>query len=398
MELTCRVHSMLKQEKGIAESESEDEDADFEVEIEEALESDFEDVLDGIGRKRKRARRPVTRGKRRKRENVQNKVLSKGRAKAPLRPLLPYTGNVSIGERSRFSAGSAPRPWLCSAKRHSSDCGFTAHQIGQLYCLMHEHVQLLLQVYAMCILEPAMQQTAVETHRMLMELVEKREAVLSWKMSAFPDFCFRPPYIHPSIPENEGISLQRLSSETPPVDRSRDGASSTCVSSSSDPHQSGVSTESMVPVDSNSASTGNVHPASSDHFCGSFMNRNQATSFSPPQVLPQSLHSSSCEVVDSPTQVNNLHSGSVCAITLHTSSGQTKSVDNACGSESALSSSSDFLEPFPLEWVPATSGPVRSLMDVAPLALLREFTATVDQSMFLPFHSSSTLDWINSLG
>jgi len=279
LELIRPVYAALKQEKGIEESESEDEDADFEVEIEEALESDIEEGVDGIGRKRKRARRPVTRGKRRKRESVQNKVLYTGRAKAPLRPLLPYAENVLVGERSRCLAGSASRPWICGADRHPSDCWFTAHQIGQLYCLMHEHVQLLLQVYAMCILEPAMQQTAVDTHRMLMELVEKREAVLSWKMSAFPDFCFRPPYIHPSIPQNE---ISSLSSETPPVVRSRDGASSTRVSSSSGPHQSVVSTESMVPLDSNSTSTDNTYLASPYQFCGYYIKRNQAISSSSP--------------------------------------------------------------------------------------------------------------------
>lgn len=375
MELIRRVYASLKQEKGIEESESEDEDADFEVEIEEALESDLEEGVDGIGRRRKRARRPVTRGKRRKRERVQIKVLHTGRAKAPLRPLLPYaSGNVSVGERTS------------SAERH----GFTAHQIGQLYCLMHEHVQLLLQVYAMCILEPAMQQTAADTHRMLMELVEKREAILSWKMSAFPDFCFRLPYIHPSVPENEG---PRLSSETPQVVRSRDGASSSsCVSSSSGAHQSGASTDSVVPLDSNSASTGNIYPASSDQFCGSYMNGDHATSSSPPpQVLPQSPHSRSCEVVDSPTQVNNLHSGSAFVLN---SSGQTKSIDNDCGSESALSSSLAFSESLPLEWVPATSGPVRSLLDVAPLALVREFTAVVDQSMFLFITVTLSILWL----
>jgi hypothetical protein len=103
----------------------------------------------------------------------------------------------------------------------------------------------------MCILEPAMQQITVETHRMLMELVEKREAVLSWKRSAFPDFCFHPPYIHPSVPEDEA-SLSKKLLGTPEVFKSRKGASSPRVSSSSGSHRTGVSTEISVPVDSNS--------------------------------------------------------------------------------------------------------------------------------------------------
>lgn len=94
--------------------------------------------------------------------------------------------------------------------------------------------------------------------------------------------------------------------------------------------------------------------------------------------------------------MNNLHAGLASGRTLHTSSDQTKSIDNAC--ESTLSSSSSFSESLPLEWLPATSGPVRSLMDVAPLALVREFMAVVQQGMFLPFHFSSILDLVNSVG
>ena len=109
--------------------------------------------------------------------------------------------------------------------------------------------------------------------------------------------------------------------------------------------------------------------------------RTQATScVPPPQVLSRSLHSQFCEVVGSPTQVNNAGTASahtICA------SVQTKSIDNTSGSELAYSSSSAVLDAVPLEWVPATIGPVRSLLDVAPLALVREFTEVVDQSTFL---------------
>ncbi|KAG0558050.1 hypothetical protein M758_10G001000 [Ceratodon purpureus] len=321
------------------------------------------------GRKRKRGRRPVTREKRRKRKSLQNKVVRAGFAKAPLRPLLPYSGNSS-GEGSRFLAGSASRLWMGSAKKQPSCYGFTAHQIGQLYSLMHEHVQLLLQVYAMCILEPSMQQVAIDTRRMLMELVEKREAVLSWKKSAFPDFCFRPPYIHPSVTEDEVSSFQHLSSETPDVVKSRVGATSPRVISSSVSHQPGISTETSAPLDSNSTSVINVQSVSSNQLCSPYITRTPAASSS---LLPRfSLQTQSYEVVGSPAQVNN--AGSASALKMAPSSGQAKAMDNACGCELALSSSSGFLE-----WVPATAGPVRSLLDVAPLALVRKFTEVVDQ-------------------
>jgi hypothetical protein len=200
-----------KQEKETdEEEESEDEDADFEVEIEEAFESDDEG-LDQEGRKRKRPHRPETREKRRQRAKLQNKVRLLHLAKTPLRPLLPYTGsmpaNSSIAERTKIQNDRASKGWLSNAKQRPPVNGFTAHQIGQLYCLIHEHVQLLVQVFSLCILEPARQQMAIDTHRMLMELVEKRESILAWKKSAFPDFCFHPPYTHPSVAENRMLPI-----------------------------------------------------------------------------------------------------------------------------------------------------------------------------------------------
>ncbi len=128
-----------KQEKETdEEEESEDEDADFEVEIEEAFESDDEG-LDQEGRKRKRPQRPETREKRRQRAKLQNKVRLLALAKTPLRPLLPYMGGTpadsSIAERTKIQNDS--KGWFSNAKKRPPVNGFTAHQIGQLYCLIH---------------------------------------------------------------------------------------------------------------------------------------------------------------------------------------------------------------------------------------------------------------------
>jgi hypothetical protein len=125
-----------KQEKETdEEEESEDEDADFEVEIEEAFESDDEG-LDQEGRKRKRPHRPETREKRRQRAKLQNKVRLLHLAKTPLRPLLPYMGgmpaNSSIAEHTKIQNDS--KGWLSNATKRPPVNGFTAHQIGQLYC------------------------------------------------------------------------------------------------------------------------------------------------------------------------------------------------------------------------------------------------------------------------
>ncbi|CAK9860777.1 unnamed protein product [Sphagnum jensenii] len=295
-----------KQEKEIdEEEESEDEDADFEVEIEEALESDDEG-LDQEGRKRKRPHRPETREKRRQRAKLQNKVRLLGLAKTPLRPLLPYTGsmpaNSSIAERTKIQNDRASKGWLSNAKQRPPVNGFTAHQIGQLYCLIHEHVQLLLQVFSLCILEPARQQMAIDTHRMLMELVEKRESILAWKKSAFPDFCFHPPYTHPSVAENR-----------------------------------------MLPVTGQSP-LGNFPDAS-------YLPPNNETSglSTYPFLLEERQTGGSLPIPGS----------------------------NTLG---LPSSSLSFSSPTS-EWVPETSGPVRSLVDVAPLALVRDFLADIAQAV-----------------
>ncbi|KAL2652074.1 hypothetical protein R1flu_020202 [Riccia fluitans] len=184
------------------DEDDEDEDADFEFEIEEALESDYDDAS-GFTRKRRR-RRPETRENRRQRAKAQSKGTHLSQTKAPLRPLLPHTSSLSYSSSGKrnFPDG-VEQVWAPNVKKKVPVNGFTAHQIGQLYCLIHEHVQLLVQVHAMCALEPSRQQIANDTRRMLMELTDKRDVLLSWKKTAFPDFCFKPPYTHPSFTEDE---------------------------------------------------------------------------------------------------------------------------------------------------------------------------------------------------
>lgn len=78
--------------------------------------------------------------------------------------------------------------------------GFTPHQIGQLYCLIHEHVQLLIQVFSLCVLEPSRQQTASQVQGLISEMLHKHDQILAWRSVPYPGFCFHPPYIHPSVP------------------------------------------------------------------------------------------------------------------------------------------------------------------------------------------------------
>ncbi|XP_071920443.1 uncharacterized protein [Coffea arabica] len=141
------------QENDNVDDEDEENDADFELEIEEALESDIdedardeiqEEVYDVAGR------RPKTRQNRRKKASVEGNKKLLGQSKRPLRPLLP---SAPLAQRLPFSTLDG-KSFIMN---HAADFppsttdgsinGFSPHQIGQLHCLIHEHMQLLVQEY-----------------------------------------------------------------------------------------------------------------------------------------------------------------------------------------------------------------------------------------------------------
>lgn len=193
------------QENENVDDEDEDNDADFEVEIEEALESDPDETFSSKSKKEKYE----TRQRRRRKASLQNKEKCLELAKRPLRPLLPIMPNVPI-------ATIAPCSFLESASQyHSSvgqECignGFTPHQIGQLYCLIHEHLQLLIQVFSLCVFEPSKQHIASQVQELISEIIRKREQAVSGKSVPFPSFCFSPPYISSSVPD-ESESYQNM--------------------------------------------------------------------------------------------------------------------------------------------------------------------------------------------
>ncbi|KAK9674057.1 hypothetical protein RND81_12G208200 [Saponaria officinalis] len=175
------------------DDDDEDNDADFEIEIEEALESDLDDCiitshndeeLEGS------RRRPKTRQKRRPKTPAPSKKDIQGEER-PLRPLIPIV----------FSAPDASVPCLgaklVANPSHTQSLpliGFVTHQIGQLYCLIYEHVQLLIQVYSLCVLEPSRQHIAAQVKGLLSELLHKRDLVLNWRNVSYPSSCFVPQY------------------------------------------------------------------------------------------------------------------------------------------------------------------------------------------------------------
>jgi hypothetical protein len=206
---TCRDNGVV-----VAEEE------DIKQEMEEEAcngEEDGDRGIDIKSQKRKYVGEAEAKQKQQQVCKLQNELLQEGIMLAecpPPTPLPPCAGGggscvgdvqqsdhcASVAKQNQSVTHATSRARCVDAKlRQPPAVGFTAHQLGQLYSLMHEHVQLLIQVFALSILEPAQQQTAIETHHMLVDLMQSRDWMLMWKKTAFPDFCFGLPFIHPSV-------------------------------------------------------------------------------------------------------------------------------------------------------------------------------------------------------
>ncbi|XP_038903861.1 uncharacterized protein LOC120090341 isoform X2 [Benincasa hispida] len=206
------------QENETVEDEDEDNDADFEIELEEALESDVDEVTRDLTQKEndRAVRRPETRQNKRLKASVQNSKRHLGQAKRPLRPLLPILPNEPIASFSPHD-GKTLATWNAPTSRSSVNKdnlinGFAPNQIGQLYCLIHEHVQLLIQVFSICICDSSRQHIASQVHGLISEMLHKRNDVLAWKKVPFPSICFDFPSVYSSMPDevtNSSFQVQR---------------------------------------------------------------------------------------------------------------------------------------------------------------------------------------------
>lgn len=185
--------------------EDEENDADFEVEIEEALDSDADENNRGNyawQEKHKRdGRGPGTRHKRFQRASTMNKNRPLGQAKTPLRPILPFVNNTQADSPLQSHG------WQSSFSQiipHSSSPvepvrGFTSEQIGQLFCLINEHVQLLIQVFSLSAHDPIRQHIASKVQLLLLEMVDKREEALACRRVSYPAYCFDHLHAYQSI-------------------------------------------------------------------------------------------------------------------------------------------------------------------------------------------------------
>ncbi|KAG0452414.1 hypothetical protein HPP92_025078 [Vanilla planifolia] len=204
--------------------EDEDNDADFEIELEEALESDVDEATCCSTEQSKRQDReacvPETRQKKRLKESAKRKKFIVGQAKATLRPILPCISNSKRPPFPSFGWQlSSPAPFPhSSAYISGADLinGFTACQIGQLYCLIHEHVQILLQVFSVCALDPSKQHVAKDTQKLISEMVERHEMALAHLKISYPQLCFEPSNLRSSVQVDSNQTASRY--WTPVVD------------------------------------------------------------------------------------------------------------------------------------------------------------------------------------
>ncbi|XP_020095391.1 uncharacterized protein LOC109715022 [Ananas comosus] len=195
--------------------DEDENDADFEIEIEEALESDADENIENEklldDKQEEDSRRPVTRQKKRLKESAESKKCFLGQPKLPLRPILPYVAHAQVSPLPAYG-------WQFPSKNGADLAnGFTAQQIGQLYCLIHEHVQLLVQVFSVCVLDPSRQPVAVEVQKMITEMVCRREEALVSNKVPYPRTCFETPYLRSSL-DNASNQSSEFSHWMPLID------------------------------------------------------------------------------------------------------------------------------------------------------------------------------------
>lgn len=181
--------------------DDEDNDADFEIELEELLESDADEnaavktrkEYDGAGR------RPETRQNKRQKTSAQSERKTLGQVRRPLRPILPNWLNGPLASGKSLMP-EATTSFQSSASGNGLVNGFTPQQIGQLYCLIHEHVQLLIQVFSLSVVEPSQKQITSQVQSLLFEMLHKRDEVLASKRAPYPGICFTPSFACTSVP------------------------------------------------------------------------------------------------------------------------------------------------------------------------------------------------------
>jgi hypothetical protein len=184
--------------QGDGNQDEDENDADFELEIEEALESDgdenAENYGDTMGRKEKDGHRPQTRQRQPCTQLSGPGTYHHESTKIHLRPILPYVPPALLTPEHAFGwqhpSQNAPFPSCAPLVTR-----FTDQQLGQLHVLIHEHVQLLIQTFSLCVLDPSKQDVASNVKKMIVELARFRDQALATS-SPFRRFFFDSQNLH----------------------------------------------------------------------------------------------------------------------------------------------------------------------------------------------------------
>ncbi|WOL09149.1 hypothetical protein Cni_G17902 [Canna indica] len=208
------------------DDDDEENDADFAIEIEEALESDvdesFEDERRPSDKNEEDSHRPETRQKKRLRESTEKKKCFIGPERMPLRPILPYVSNGQVAPVPALGLRfSSPESYSSSSFALSGldlAHGFTLQQLGQLYCLVHEHVQLLIQIFSISVLDSSRQQVAIKVQELIMEMIVRQEEAFTWRKVPYDMSCFQSPNLHASLQIDSSESSE-FSRWVPLIDR-----------------------------------------------------------------------------------------------------------------------------------------------------------------------------------
>ncbi|KAL1189519.1 hypothetical protein V5N11_019150 [Cardamine amara subsp. amara] len=165
----------LEQSGNIDDDDDEDNDLDFEIELEEALETDDEETIPEKVTTvdiKSTKRRPVTRQKRRQNISIHNKNYSPDQAGRFLRPLLPILPTTPPARS--FSATGA-----VASSKDSTINGFSLAQMGEFHSLVHDHLQLLIQVYSLCALDHSRQHIGTQVQGLLSEMLQQHQGYVS---------------------------------------------------------------------------------------------------------------------------------------------------------------------------------------------------------------------------
>ncbi|CAH8383221.1 unnamed protein product [Eruca vesicaria subsp. sativa] len=137
-------HSGEGDDGEVHDDDDEDSDVDFELQLEQALETDDDEETSILENKK-----PVTRRKRR------TKISNDSRLLRPLVPIFPITQPVT-----RF---------------YTVGGFFSQAQIRELHCLIHDHIQLLIQVYSLCAFDHSKQNIGTQVQGLISEMLQKQQ-------------------------------------------------------------------------------------------------------------------------------------------------------------------------------------------------------------------------------